>query len=381
MQRILLTLVLLAVPSLSAGQDQSAELRKLLPKVASPELQEVLDDPDLFLYTEDTMPRAHQDYDSNSGVHSSWYNISAAKRDTFPKWTEGIPEPFGNGNREFPWGDPAGTEKVTNLYKFGFLHLPPRESNGLWPVVYFVDSGYRWVFPKSAIVGEVLCLYSKEGKALPFELRTRTRTLSGWEADAYRPFASAATLRPVAEELGLSALVKQLATPSSDLPTLSYKARHPRPSVSVTSKVDILPVIPASAVYTLLQREFVSVNGQDWKEGCAAPTTAEEFSIVPAGYRGSSFRVPDGCVNCHTDTNQEVDKFESFTDTRRDWYGRIRGSDGIFSLHPFDKSCISHNGFAKQVVINQDLVRKGVFAAFSKEIHPRTVYRQLPGLR
>ncbi len=69
-------------------------LRKMLPKVADADLQKILDDPRLILYTDHEMPRAYQMWSGDlQGVHSPYYNISANGS-----------EPYGNGNREFPWG-------------------------------------------------------------------------------------------------------------------------------------------------------------------------------------------------------------------------------------------------------------------------------------
>src|SRR5438105_12847062 len=62
---------------------------------------------DLVFYTEKEDPRAYQLHGS---VHSSYYNISAAKPS----------EPSGNATLEFPWGSPAGTHRSDNSVSVKF---------------------------------------------------------------------------------------------------------------------------------------------------------------------------------------------------------------------------------------------------------------------
>ena len=61
---------------MSVAKEQ--RLRKLLPHVDDPNLQKILQDPRLILYTEAEMPRAYQEWSGSlQGVHSAYYNISA----------------------------------------------------------------------------------------------------------------------------------------------------------------------------------------------------------------------------------------------------------------------------------------------------------------
>jgi hypothetical protein len=54
----------------------------------------------------------------------------------------------------------------------------------------------------------------------------------------------------------------------------------------------------------------------------------------------------------------------------------VRGSDGIFSFHPFAPSSISGNGFPQTVSIREDLRRTGVVAHFNAKKHSDSVYRK-----
>jgi len=55
--------------------------------------------------------------------------------------------------------------------------------------------------------------------------------------------------------------------------------------------------------------------------------------------------------------------------TRRDWYGRIRGSDGIFSFHPFAPESVSDNGIGRSVKMRSVLETSGVIAKYDPEKH------------
>src|SRR5690606_11022258 len=140
------------VPQLMSPE-KAKYLRDLLPKVDDPDIQAILDDPRLMLYTEDEIPRAYQDWDGAlPGVHWAYYNISANGS-----------EPFGNGNLEFPWGAPGGTHRSPNVSTFRFLWLPLDENGRTLPVTYYRthlrgdrSMGYAWTFPVGAVVGEVL---------------------------------------------------------------------------------------------------------------------------------------------------------------------------------------------------------------------------------
>ena len=81
-------------------------------------------------------------------------------------------------------------------------------------------------------------------------------------------------------------------------------------------------------------------------------------------------------MRCHNTTNESVRNF----DAGRDWYGRIRGSDGIFSFHPFAPHSISGNGYPTQVQMRSELISTGVIAQYNPQIHVASKYSSLePG--
>ena len=368
----------------SAEKEQ--QLRRQLPKVDSPQIQEVLDDPALILYTDAEMPKAYQDWGSGlPGIHSPSYNISANRG-----------EPFGNGNREFPWASPAGLHRSRNVGSFRFLWLPRDESGNLLPVVWTQkqlngDSGrgYAWWFPVGTVVGEVLLVQSPAGHGYCFELRVRVREKGDWGVEVFRPFPTAESLakrvkelRPTWEENEkLTALVEHLEQP---VELVTKTLADDQPNVRTFQQamgIDSLPPLGDDklVIELLTQTEFSSAAGATWRSGTNrvltfAPTTDAPFHVVPVNYDAGFIEVEKAsCARCHATTNQHVNNFNS----GRDWYGRIRGSDGIFSFHPFDPSCISYNGFGPAVTLRKELVEARLLQRYDEREHPREIYHRV----
>lgn len=362
-------------------------LRGCLPKVADERVQKVLDDPRLIVYTDREMPKAYQFWDGlMPGVHRASYNISANSS-----------EPFGNGNREFPWSEPAGTHRARNMWVFRFIHLPQDENGKLVPIVWFrtrlsgdSNPGYGWRFPAGAVVGEVLMM-RQEGTDFCFELRVRFREEGNWAVDVFRPFPRAEDLvtriqelRPDWEEQpALKKVIDELSDPGP-LPETQLVDNHPRKTFKQTMGVHELPSLEDDQLVKdlLTQTVFRSALGEYWIEGSngavtAAPTTDARFHIVPAGYDAGFVDVDRiSCMRCHESVNQPVSRFQA----GRDWYGRIRGSDGIFSFHPFDPSCVSGNGYSQPVKMRTELVSAGVIEKYDPEKHDKLRYSQVPRL-
>jgi hypothetical protein len=361
-------------------------LRDLLPRVSDAEIQRILDDERLVLYTDEEMPPAYQDWDGGlPGIHSVRYNVSANQS-----------EPFGNANLEFPWGTPAGTHRTKNVRSFRFLWLPVDRHGNTQPVVWYRillpgDSakGYAWIFPVGTVLGEVLLAVGSDQEQYPFELRIRTRQYAEWSVDVFRPFVTAADLldrikqdRPDWwENETLVQLVNHLDRPIT-MPKLRLADNHSRLVFDQPMGVDSLPPIGEDdLVADLLTRtEFQSALGAVWRHDTkglytCAPTTEADFHIVPANYDAGFIEVdPVSCMRCHETVAVHAREF----DFGRDWYGRVRGSDGIFSFHPFDPASISPNGYGRPVQMRAELVENGVLEKFDPEKHANEVYHLLP---
>ncbi len=364
------------------------ELRSLFPPVLDDELYALLLNPRLILYTEAELPPAYQEWDGAlQGVHSVHYNISADNN-----------EPYGNGNIEFPWGAPAGTHRAQSVSTFRFLWLPEDAEGRIQPVVWYrkrfrddVSMGWGWTFPVGAVVGEVLLMKTPEGERLPFELRVRIRQKGDWGVNVYRPFPTAGHLAQRIKELRadweshpeLVAFMQHLETPR-ELERRLLEDAHPNRVFRQAMGVDELPPLEDAELVKQLLTEtpFQSSLGQAWRVGTngeftVAPTTQAAFHVVPANYDGGFIDVDaDSCMRCHETVNQHVRRFQF----SRDWYGRVRGSDGIFSFHPFSRGSISHNGYGTGVSMRSELISAGVLEEYDPERHSKAVYNAVPRL-
>jgi hypothetical protein len=373
---------------MSAEKEQ--RLRAMLPHVADADLRKTLADPRLLLYTEAEMPRAYQFWSGDlQGLHSPSYNISA----------DGS-EPFGNGNREFPWGQPAGTHRTQNVETFRFLWLPLDKQGKTQPVVWHRKRlrgdgamGYAWTFPVGAIVGEVLSMPGPDGYVYTFEMRIRTREFGYWDVDVFRPFPTAGELAKRIKELrpywerepNLTRAVEHLEQPLA-MKTHTLKDNQPaKRTFDQTMGIDTLPALEDDELVgeLLTSTTFRSTTGEVWRESANgvkayAPTTAKGFHIIPAKYDAGFVQVDrTSCLRCHDSVNKPVSDFNP----GRDWYGRIRGSDGIFSFHPYATESISDNGFGRPIRMNPELEKAGVVAKFDPKVHQNKVYHELKELR
>jgi hypothetical protein len=366
--------------------ERDRQLRKLLPAIDDDELQKLFRDERLILYTEAEMPGAYQFRDGAfPGVHSPRYNISANDS-----------EPYGNGNVEFPWGGPAGTHMSRNVETFKFLWLPLDDDGRQRPIVWFTETlpgdsepCYGWLFPQGTIFGEVLLVRSPSGKSLPFEMRVRTRDADDWAVDAFRPFPTADDLakrirglRPKWQENEkLAALVEHLEKPRELAPKLLANGHPGRKVIAQWMGEDELPEIGDDALVEelLTKTKFSSVASTAWRRGTNgwfthAATTKAAFHVVPAGYAAGFIDVErKSCMRCHDTVSRPVREFEF----GRDWYGRVRGSDGIFSFHPFDPSCISDNGYQRGTTLRQPLIDAGLLERYDGTKHAASVYQRL----
>lgn len=377
-----------AEPFRLMAKDRDSAFRKLLPEVDDPNLQRLFADERLILYTDREIPRAYQDWSTMlPGVHSPKYNISADGG-----------EPHGNGNVEFPWGTPAGTHRAATVSSFKFLWLPQDDSGQTKPVVWYRkrlpgDSaqGYAWLFPVGTLVGEVLYMTGTDGRGYTFEVRVRNREEGAWGVDVFRPFPESGDLaqaikdrRPAWEEdQQLAALVNHL---ESDTAMPKETLRDSQPGKAVFRQqmgVDKLPPIDdALAAELLVGTQFQSVLADYWRIDEAglvsfAPTTDDDFHVVPQNYDGGFIQPDrDSCLRCHETVAASVRDF-NFS---RDWYGRVRGSDGIFSFHPFDPSSISYNGYGNSVRMRNSMEQAGVLERYDPEVHSADIYQTVKGL-
>jgi hypothetical protein len=308
-----------------------------MPRVDDEDVDRMIRNPS-FYYTSSTIPPAFQ---FDRGVHYGPHNFSADSR-----------EPVGNGF-EFPWKLPAGlSERSRSQVKAVKMVVLPGK-----PIVWWSSGGWvRWVFPRRTSIFECLFLVDPTTKQWhPFELRQRTRTNGDWDT---------AVFSPVAEPTDIAAAIGRKVS------LLRRKSRirssHPdRTAFDVTATYWELPPLSRQETIRVLSRPFADVTG------ARVPLTSRQsFSIVPDGFMPHVGSDGDHCMDCHNDTMRSVDTFAR----TRDWYGLIRGDDGILSFHPFDGSSISSNGTRRPITINRTLLARGFVARYDRRVHLRADY-------
>ena len=373
--------------------DVAERWRAAMPLVDSRQLQDILYDPATLFYTDAEMPPLFQD--GGGRVFHTEQNIAAN------------PDPHGNCNREFPWLHTAGTDNVRGLHTLKFISLPRKSDGTRWPVVAFSrripsrisnETGtFQWLFPKGTIVGEILCETAHNGAFYPFEIRTRTKTADTWEVDTLKPFPTKAHLVAKLREMGQDKWADTVDTtkifvarPMVDRQVARAVFREPN------GTVDLLPKFGNDefVVKLLTETTFKSSAGTQWDSDgarvCYAPASAEDFSIVPKGYAGGVVRIDNqSCTRCHETTARHAEEFapnvgqsdfRAFRTTgpiptHREWYGRERGSDGIFSFYPFNPRVVG--GLGSGYTMRPELVQAGVIANFNTRQHPSSMYYYL----
>ena len=294
----------------------------------------------------------------------------------------------------FPFGSPIGP--VDNVKVFDFWR-PPYANGKPLPVVHWQrdPNGYthrvEWMFPVGTVFGEALFL-DEGGTLFPFEIRTRTRTVSGWVNDIYRPFPRATDLAGAIEARGattptLASLVTQLRT-NTLAPYQVKNTNFPGAFPTRDAGIDILPALSGSdadLVHDLMMTTpFVSARGLAWKQAggrtAFAAGAAGRGTIVPKGYNAAAVEVSEAsCDVCHRDAGRP---FEAWYDNILA-YGELWGNDEIFTWHPFTMaSFVDAQGRVVNFnhdnrVIRADMKAAGLVAPYSAASHPPNVYKRI----
>jgi hypothetical protein len=253
-----------------------------------------------------------------SGWYSRHYNISANRA-----------EPFGNANLEFPWRT-GGIDKSRNAKGSTFcnrLAMQPRTWQAAGGRRQRVQKGTTWnwregrghiegLYPDGSVVGELLQVKEpREAEGRTFEVRLMTKVQGQWQFRTFRRFGKRAELAPfiVAEKITVDRLVN----------------KHPETVVDLTGLVDEIE-LSAEGVRQVFSWPMKDVTGEVFYERdghkCFAPTAGKGEQVVPVGYQGGFFGA-DSCKKCHDTVGKSVSEFQ----LGRDWYGYVRGIDGIFS--------------------------------------------------
>lgn len=73
-------------------------------------------------------------------------------------------------------------------------------------------------------------------------------------------------------------------------------------------------------------------------------------------------------------TRPNATDFEDVFSSGRQWYGRVRGADQIFSFHPFALESIADNGASLPVRMRRELTDAGIIAPFDGRVHTAARY-------
>lgn len=386
MPSALFTLVLLGQ---LVSPAKEATLRAQLPQTADPNWQTLF--AESVLYTESEMPRAYQ---FAGTFHSPLYNISGDPSDSGLPHGEG-----GNANVDFPWRLPGGIPKAAerDIAKFGFFRLPRRDDGKVWPVVYWSEfmrddpvlepaNFLRWTFPRDTVFGEVLQLKDSQGRPHTFEVRLRVRTADGWDVEMLRPFPTSQHFVDRLQQIGTPEALAVAAKVNSvrEVSVVTVTDQHRRHAFSIKGTRETLPSQSETLTKQALASPFYASAGFAWRETASreqdvfTPSGADRFGIRPKGDNASLIETnATACMNCHDDTLKPARSF----DAPRGWYGRVRGSNGIFSWHPVEPRSVSRNGGRLPVQIRQAFKDAGLVEAYSPAKHPSDRYSTMKGVR
>lgn len=368
-----------------------AAVKNALPQVAYPALQAILTSPATMWYDDDSMLPTYQD-----SVGDISYTPVGARRNSEGK---GLIVPEGKkffsadgSTWAFPFGHTAGMDTAENALIVDFLSLPVGTDGKPLPVVYSTYDAndlhrWTWVYPKGAMLGELIFVQDSAGNMYPSELRTRVRYGGGWATNSFRPFPTAVSLavaikaaRPNWEAVDkLKAFVAYLENNA----TLTAKTQGSpgfNDLVVLKGAVDNLPDMGDDALVKelLTKTPFVSSYGEPWKfngdQKAYGANATTGLSIVPRGNQLGLIEVSDdSCNRCHDNAGRKLADYEWQTEL----YGDLWGEDRIFSFNPYDATRI-HG--AVQGSDNR-AVRKefsGIVQRFDKSKHPSDIYKELP---
>lgn len=244
-----------------------------------------------------------------------------------------------NANPDFPWETTFGLNIPHRTGKspyetINFLSLPETDEGRLMPVAILGDERpIKWIYPPGTMLGEVIYV-SHKGKKYVQEIRTRTKndTNTTWFPGIYRP---------VKDRAEFQALTKLAYEPGRKY--MAFRNPEEDEVFKIDGTVERLPDVPEPVVLSLLSRPFQDVTESDWH-----PAAEQDFHILPKDYSLGLLAKPDSvaCASCHRQTQISVRNLiprEPKIQANPSKVGNIRGSDGIFTWHPFSMLSVKND--------------------------------------
>lgn len=373
--------------------EQAATYKALLPQVDDPELARVLTSADTMWYDASSIVPGYQD---------SMGDPEGMRPNTITSEFIDLAVPGGHGRLfksrglfHFPFAT-GGLDESPNAFKINFWSAP-KSGNGFHPVVYWRLnwSRWRWLFPKGTIIGEVLFVKFPDNDMRVFEIRTRTRHLTEWVVDVFRPFPTAESYataikseRPEWESNTNLRTVVQHLTQSATMQPYQLSSRYfGKAFQPVKGHLDFIPEVTDTELTKQLLRDttFTSARDQTWKSSGTnvtyAASSKSRSAIVPQNYQAGVFPVNDEfCSRCHVDAGRQISHFHPDLVL----YGELWGEDQTFSWHPFKtESFVNRQG--RPVSFNNenrrlrdDFVNAGLVTRYNPSIHSANIYKELP---
>ena len=333
--------------------------KRALPQVEYPRLAEIFASPSTLWFDKEVMIPSYQDSVGDASTTPIGARPNAGGRRIIVQEGRRLFTEDGL-HWSFPFSQTAGTDRVPNALVVNFMSLPV-EADALLPVVYeTIDDPrgrrglglhqWKWMFPKGTVMGEVIYLSDSTGDLYAVEIRTRTRYLTDWAVNVYRPFPTAARM---------ASAIKAARPNWESQPNLQVYVRHLEDDTTLTPRripspgfrdivvlegfEDILPPLGDEALVRELLRSttFVSAYGHFFKMDsarvafAASAADSEPFSLVPSRYDAGVLEVREAsCGRCHENAGQSIESFEPAAIL----YGDLWGEDRIFSFHPWDQT-------------------------------------------
>lgn len=244
-----------------------------------------------------------------------------------------------NPHPKTPWffdtsGRPSKDVNAMNLWRVGGgLHESPRnqwvsykgvslpDKVSVWREPVVVPNAahklpaWRWEFPNGTIFVDMLVRRSGN-TGWPFEIRTREKRGGQWESTAYRPWATE-------QELPAGSVAKNWTVRTSG---------EDRLRLLEVSRLDITGwSVPDFQQPMKLKRSRLTF------------TSDSDGGFFPRGYAGAMVN----CNTCHRNAG-----------VSSDYAAMIRGSDTVFSWHPYAWESISQNGTERPTKFNNSLPLK-----------------------
>lgn len=346
----------------------------VLPDTEDPELIRVLKDKNTVFYK---LPQVWQHFVPASQIEEKNLTLGTVSyKNTDLIW--GIysvnVNPDSHANFNFPWETTAGLNSVkkeakySNVFKtINFINLPTNSEGDVIPIWIMPEYPVKWIYPIGTTVGEIIYVVHNDINYVQ-EIRTRKKdaTSEYWTPFLYRP------IKNKQEYI-------ELTGQADYKPAMQYMFfRNPQEDevFKMDGLVERLPPLSEKKVQILLSQKFKNVTDEDW-----SPSSDQDFHILPKNYCFSLIGGVDSinCANCHQQTQISVrnlvPKDPSVINDPKGT-GNIRGSDAVFTWHPFSQSCIRTSTSEEQSRVSfrkYDTDNKMIY--FSKENPNDKIYK------